>query len=65
MAEGLELLTGRAPKPHKGEAMTLEDGSRVAVIGAGPAGMAVVGAASAASQATRSATDTMTREPDR
>ncbi len=38
MVEGLELLTGKAPKPHKGEAMTLEDGSRVAVIGAGPAG---------------------------
>jgi hypothetical protein len=32
---------------------------------AGPVGMAVVGAASAASQATRSATDTMTREPAR
>ena len=32
---------------------------------AGPVGMAVVGAASTASQATRSATDTMTREPDR
>ena len=38
MVEGLELLTGKAPKPHKWEAMTLEDGSRVAVIGAGPAG---------------------------
>jgi flavin-dependent dehydrogenase len=40
MVEGLELLTGKAPKPQrgKGAAMTLEDGSRVAVIGAGPAG---------------------------
>jgi flavin-dependent dehydrogenase len=38
MAEGLELLTGKAPKPNKAEAMTLRDGSRVAVIGAGPAG---------------------------
>lgn len=38
MVEGLELLTGKAPRPHKGEAMTLEDGSRIAVIGAGPAG---------------------------
>ena len=38
MVEGLELLTGKAPKPHKGKAMTLGDGSRVAVIGAGPAG---------------------------
>jgi flavin-dependent dehydrogenase len=38
MVEGLELLTGKAPKPHEGRAMALEDGSRVAVIGAGPAG---------------------------
>jgi flavin-dependent dehydrogenase len=38
MVEGLELLAGKAPKPHRGKAMTLEDGSRVAVIGAGPAG---------------------------
>jgi flavin-dependent dehydrogenase len=38
MVEGLELLTGKAPKPHMGNAMTLGDGSRVAVIGAGPSG---------------------------
>lgn len=38
MVEGLELLTGKAPKPQRGKAMTLEDGSRIAVIGAGPAG---------------------------
>ena len=40
MVEGLELLTGEAPKPRreKRTATSLEDGSRVAVIGAGPAG---------------------------
>jgi flavin-dependent dehydrogenase len=40
MVDGLELLTGKAPKPQrgKGKSTTLEDGSRVAVIGAGPAG---------------------------
>ncbi len=38
MVEGLEGLAGKAPKPHGGKATTLEDGSRVAVIGAGPAG---------------------------
>jgi flavin-dependent dehydrogenase len=38
MVEGLELLTGKAPKPHTGKGMTLEDRARVAVIGAGPAG---------------------------
>ena len=38
MVEGLELLTGKAPKPQRGKAMSLRDGSKVAVIGAGPAG---------------------------
>ena len=40
MVEGLELLTGEAPKPRRGKrtGLSLEDGSRVAVIGAGPAG---------------------------
>ncbi len=38
MVEGLELLTGKAPKPQRGNATSLQDGSRVAVIGAGPAG---------------------------
>jgi len=38
MVEGLELLTGKAPKPQRGQANALRDGSRIAVIGAGPAG---------------------------
>jgi flavin-dependent dehydrogenase len=38
MVEGLELLTGKAPKPQRGKATSLRDGSKVAVIGAGPAG---------------------------
>ena len=38
MVEGLELLTGKAPKPQRENATSLRDGSKVAVIGAGPAG---------------------------
>ena len=38
MVEGLELLTGKAPKPQRGNGTSLDDGSKVAVIGAGPAG---------------------------
>ena len=38
MVEGLELLTGKAPRPQREQAKTLRDGSRIAVIGAGPAG---------------------------
>jgi flavin-dependent dehydrogenase len=38
MVEGLELLTGKAPKPQRRNGTSLHDGSKVAVIGAGPAG---------------------------
>ena len=38
MNKGLELLGGGAATRKQGDAMTLQDGSRIAVIGAGPAG---------------------------
>ena len=36
--EGLELLAGKQPTQQSSGAMTLQDGARIAVIGAGPAG---------------------------